>query len=146
MSFSSQTKHQGRGITTQAIRLNCFWIIVCSSAVASLIASCVECRRLRSPTQDQKMADLPEERLEPAPLFTYCAVDLYGPWYIKEGRKELKRYCVLFTCLACRAVHVETKDSLSTDSFIKCLRRFSSIRGRIQTLRKQLCWSRSSAT
>ena len=133
--FHHKTKHQGRGITTQAIRSNGFWIIGCSSAVASQIACCVECRRLRSPTQDQKMADLPEDRLEPAPPFTYCAVDLFGPWYIKEGRKELKRYGVLFTCLACRAVHVETTNSLSTDSFINCLRRFLSIRGPIRTLR-----------
>ena len=81
------------------------------------------------------MADLPEDRLEPAPPFTYCAVDLFGPWYIKEGRKELKRYGVLFTCLACRADHVETTNSLSTDSFINCLRRFLSIRGPIRTLR-----------
>ena len=31
------------------------------------------------------MADLPSGRLESAPLFTYCTVDLFGPWYIKEG-------------------------------------------------------------
>ena len=24
---------------------------------------------------------------DPAPPFTYCAVDYFGPWYIKEGRK-----------------------------------------------------------
>ena len=133
--FHHKTKHQGRGITTQAIGSNDFEIIGCSSAVASQIASCVECRRLRGPTQDQKLADLPEDRLEPAPPFTYCAVDLFGPWYIKEGRKELKRYGVLFTCLACRAVHVETTNSLSTDSFINCLRRFLSFHGPIRTLR-----------
>ena len=82
--FHHKTKHKGRGITNQAIRLNGFWIKGCSSAVASQIVSCVECRRLCSPTQDQKMADLPKDRLEPAPPFTYGAVDLFGPWYIKE--------------------------------------------------------------
>ena len=41
------------------------------------------------------MTDLPKEREEPSPPFTYCGVDLFGPWYVKEGRKELKRYgCV----------------------------------------------------
>ncbi len=81
------------------------------------------------------MADLPADRLEPSPPFTYCAVDFFGPWYIKEGRKELKRYGVLFTCLACRAVHVETSNTLSTDSFINCLRRFLAIRGPIRQMR-----------
>ena len=75
------------------------------------------------------------DRLEPAPPFTYCAVDLFGPFFIKEGRKEMKRYGVLFTCLLCRAVHVETCNSLETDSFINCLRKFLEIRGPIRQLR-----------
>ena len=81
------------------------------------------------------MTDLPADRLEPAPPFTYCAVDLFGPWYIKEGRRQLKRYGVLFTCMACRAIHVETANTLSTDSVINCLRRFFAIRGPIRQLR-----------
>lgn len=80
------------------------------------------------------MADLPSDRLEPSPPFTFCAVNLFGPWYIK-GRKELKRYGVLFTCLACRAIYVETSNSLSTDSFINSLRCFIAIRGPIRQLR-----------
>lgn len=133
--FHAKVQHQGRGITTNEIRSNGFWIVGCSSAVSSLILHCVTCRRLRSFPQEQKMADLPSDRVEPSPPFTYCAVDLFGPWYIKEGRKELKRYGVLFTCLACRAIHVETSNSLSTDSFINSLRRFIAIRGPVKQLR-----------
>lgn len=75
------------------------------------------------------MADLPEDRLEEAPPFTYCGVDYFGPWYIKEGRKQMKRYGVLFTCLASRAIHLETANALTTDTFINALRRFLSCRG-----------------
>lgn len=60
--------------------------------VSKLIYDCVTCRRLRAVAQDQKMANLPSDRLEPSPSFTYCAVDYFGPWIVKEGRKELKRY------------------------------------------------------
>ncbi|XP_060607803.1 uncharacterized protein LOC132759944 [Ruditapes philippinarum] len=133
--YHGRVAHQGRGLTTNAIRSAGFWVIGCSSAVSFLLSKCVICRKLRSPAQGQKMADLPVDRLEPAPPFTYCGVDLFGPFYIKEGRKELKRYGVLFTCLLCRAVHVETVNSLETDSFINCLRRFIAVRGPVRQLR-----------
>ena len=41
-------------------------------------------------TVSQKMADLPEDRIEPSAPFTYSAVDLFGPFYIKQGRSEKK--------------------------------------------------------
>ena len=81
------------------------------------------------------MATLPEDRVESAEPFSYCAVDLFDPFLIKEGRKELKRSGVLFTCMASRAVHIETANTLSTDSFINCLRRMMAIRGPIRQSR-----------
>ena len=29
------------------------------------------------------MADLPKDRVEPSPPFTYCGVNLFGLWYVK---------------------------------------------------------------
>ena len=81
------------------------------------------------------MADLPDDRLKPSPPFTYCAVDYFGPWLIKEGRRELKRYGVLFTCLASRAIHLETANALTTDAVINPLRRFFSRRGPTRLIR-----------
>ncbi|XP_045169607.2 uncharacterized protein LOC123532268 [Mercenaria mercenaria] len=133
--FHQRVYHQGRGITINEIRDHGLWIIGISSGVSSVIYKCVTCRRLRGMVQNQKMSDLPTDRLEPAPPFTYCAVDYFGPILIKDGRKELKRYGVLFTCLLCRAVHVETANTLETDLFINCLRRFISIRGPTRQLR-----------
>jgi len=78
------------------------------------------------------MANLPEDRLEPAPPFTFCAVDYFGPWHVREGGRELKRYGVLFTCLASRAVHLEVASSLSTDSFLNAYRRFVGRRGPVR--------------
>ena len=89
---------------TNEIRSNVIWIMRCSFAVASHIHRCVKCKKMRGQLQQQKMADLPEDRVNQAPPFSYCGVDYFGPWYIKEGRKTLKRYGVLFTCLASRAV------------------------------------------
>ena len=81
------------------------------------------------------MAELPYDRLEPTPPFTNCAVDYSGPFVIREGRKDLKRYGVLFTCMASRAVHVEASATLETDYFINAFSRFVSRRGPIRQLR-----------
>ncbi|XP_031549019.1 uncharacterized protein LOC116286607 [Actinia tenebrosa] len=103
--------------------------------VRQFISKCVKCRYLRGTTGEQKMADLPKSRLEPAPPFTYCAVDYFGPWYVKQRRSTVKRYGALLTCLASRAVHIEVADSLETDSFIQALRRFISRRGPVREIR-----------
>lgn len=80
------------------------------------------------------MADLPLERMEATPPFTYSGMDCFGPFYVKEGRKELKRYGLLFTCMCSRAVHLEVLDDLSTDAFLNALRCLIAIRGNVSQL------------
>ena len=99
------------------------------------IHSCVVCRKVCAAVGSQKMSDLPYDRVEPSPTFTFCAVDYFGPFVIKENRGEVKRYGVLYTCLCSRAVHLEVANSLSTSSFINSLRRFIALRGPISVLR-----------
>ena len=133
--FHQKVAHQGRGMTHNSIRSSGFWIIGGSSVVSSHISKCVRCRKTRGVLQNQRMADLPEDRLEPSPPFTYSAVDYFGPWLVKEGRKNIKRYGVLFTCLVSRAVHLETAISLDTSSFLNAYRRFIGRRGPVRQLR-----------
>ena len=130
-----RVEHQGRGITLNYLRSSGYWVIGGGSVVGTYISNCVVCRKLRGAVSEQKMADLPEDRLEEAPPFTYCGVDYFGPWYIKEGRKQMKRYGVLFTCLVSRAIHLETANALTTDTFINALRRFLSHRGPTRQIR-----------
>ena len=81
------------------------------------------------------MADFPEERLSQEPPFTYCGIDMFSPILVKEGRKEMKRYGCLFTCLSSRAIHIESTNSLSTDALIQALQRFVSRRVNVQLSR-----------
>ncbi len=133
--YHERVYHQGRGMTMNELRANGIWILGCGSVVSSHIYKCVKCRRYRRTTEVQKMADLPEERTEASPPFTYCGIDCFGPFIVKEGRKELKRYGLLFTCLCSRAVHIETLDDLTTDAFMNALRVFIAIRGPVRQLR-----------
>ena len=133
--YHANIGHPGRGITLNNIRSNGYWIIGANSMVKRMISRCVGCKILRGKSSTQKMADLPSDRLEAAPPFIHCAVDMFGPFFVKEGRKQLKRYAALFTCLASRAIHIESTCNLDTDSFIQCLRRFIARRGEIRLIR-----------
>lgn len=133
--FHSNVQHQGKGQTINEIRSNGFWIPGINKAVASFVHQCVKCRKLRRGTEEQKMADLPSQRLDPSPPFTYCGMDCFGPFLTKQARKVHKRYGLLFTCLCCRAVHIEMLDDMTTDAFINGLRCFIAIRGAVREIR-----------
>ena len=57
-------------MTINEIRNVGYWTINCNSAVKSLIAKDVIFRHLRGSICQQKMADLPRERLSQEPPFT----------------------------------------------------------------------------
>ena len=130
-----RTHHSARGITLNELHSSGYWIVSGNAMVRQFISKCVTCRHLRGSQGEQKKADFPKSRIEPAPPFTYCGVDFFGPWHIQRGRTVMKRYRALFTCLASRAVHIEVADSLETDSFINALRRFICRWGSVREIR-----------
>ena len=101
-----QTAHQGRSMTVNEARATGFWVVGASQAIGKIVSRCVRCRRKRREVSVQKKADLPNDRVEAAPPFTNTGVDFFGPFFIKEGHKELKRRGCIFICLTCRAVHL----------------------------------------
>ena len=132
--YHHEVKHQERHFTHGRIRAKGYWIVGGKRLVSSVIRHCVKCRKLRAQQVQQKMADLPTQRLTPAPPFTFVGVDVFGPWQIvtRRTRGEVacnKRWAVIFTCLSVRAIHIELIESLDTSSFINALRRFLAIRG-----------------
>ena len=128
-------QHSGRTSTVNELRANGLWLLSVNSQVRKVIFNCTRCRLLRGKLGEQQMANLPTNRMLTEAPFTYCGVDMFGPFYIKEGRKELKRYGAIFTCFSLRAIHIETTVNIDTDSFIQALRRFINRRGTVRSIR-----------
>lgn len=133
-------KHQGRHLTEGAVRASGLWVVGAKRSISSIIHRCVTCRKLRGRTEQQLMADLPAERLQTDPPFSYVGLDVFGPWEVtarrtKGGQANSKRWAVLFTCMSTRAVHIEVIETMSSSSFINALRRFFAIRGPAKQLR-----------
>ena len=133
--YHRSVQHQGRTSTVNVLRANGFWVLSVNAQVRKIIRNCMRCRLFRGKLADQMMADLPVDRMLSEPPFTYCGVDIFGPFHTKEGRKQMKRYGVLFTCLSLRAVHIEVAANIDTDSFILSLRRFLGRRGPVRVIR-----------
>ena len=131
----SLSAHQGREPTLAHIRSHDFWIVNAKTKIFKVIQNCVQCKKIRGTPATPHMATLPAERLDEAAPFTHCGIDCFGPFIVKDGRKERKAYGLMITCLASRAVHIELLEDMSSDSFINALRNLISLRGAVSTIR-----------
>jgi transposase InsO family protein len=121
--------HLGVEWTLSIVRQK-YWIVKARSMIKVIGKKCVVCQRLFKKPNVQKMSNLPPERIEPfKPPFTYVGLDCFGPFAVKLGRSEVKRYGCVFTCFTTRAVHIEKIDSLEADTFLNAFRRFVARRG-----------------
>jgi hypothetical protein len=138
--YHEKVKHQGRHFTEGALRSDGFWIVGAKRLVTSVIHRCFQCRRLRGKPAHQHMASLPADRVTPSAPFSHVGVDVFGPWSVvarktRGGLANAKRWAVIFTCMATRAIHIEVIEDMSSSSFINALRRFIAIRGPVTELR-----------
>jgi hypothetical protein len=130
--FHGISGHSGREHVLTLLREK-YWIIRANTSDRAVLSKCGKCLRNYSKPGQQKMADLPQERLKPnRPPFHSTGIDCFGPLVIRRGRSDVKMYGVIFTCMNTRAVHLELAESLDTSSFIMALRRFIARRGQVR--------------
>ena len=127
--------HSGKEHVLSLIRQK-YWMVGARQLTRRVLRKCVVCRKCFAKPGEQRMADLPVDRLTPdKPPFCYVGVDFFGPISVKLGRSQVKRYGCVFTCMAVRAVHIEVASSLDAGSFINALQRFMCRRGQVVEIR-----------
>ena len=100
------------------------------SCVRGYLKNCVFCQIRSAKAGSQMMAALPRERLivgERAFYATGC--DFFGPMYVTEFRRKVKRWGCIFVCFSTRAVHLEVCYKMTCDSFLEAFFRFFNSRG-----------------
>ena len=109
--------HAGLNHTLNLMREK-FWMPKARASVKKLIWRCAHCRNRRAVQMTPKMADLPGERFDHTRPFSSVGLDYLGPMTVRKFRKTEKRYILLVTCLATRAIHLEVANSLDTDAWL----------------------------
>ena len=107
-----------------------FWVCGGVSTLRSCITNCQYCKVRRCKSENHLMGDSPKCRVNvPKFPFQHTGVDLCGPYFVKVGRSVVKRWGVLFLCMASRACHINVVPDLTADAFIQCFIRFTARRG-----------------
>lgn len=119
--------HHGVEWTLSLLRSK-YWIARARILIKSVKSACITYRKLFAKPCEQRIADLPKERVTPnqAP-FTFVGMDCFGSFAVKSLHSE--KIWDNITSMTTRAVHIEKIDSLNTDSFLNALRRIISRRG-----------------
>ena len=133
--YHEKAHHAGREHVLALTRER-FWIIKGRVLTRKVLRRCPRCIKSRATPGIQKMNDLPMDRISPGGTpFDNVGLDVFGPFMVKRGRSQVKRYGCIFTCLLTRAIHIEVLMSLESDSFINGLRRFICRRGKPKLIR-----------
>ncbi|XP_053691129.1 uncharacterized protein LOC128739658 [Sabethes cyaneus] len=124
--------HAGPQLLVASVRER-FWPLSAKSLARSIVHKCITCFRSKPTVHEQLMADLPAERVTPAPPFLRVGVDYCGPFLINYPNRRkipIKHYAAIFVCLVTKAVHIEMVADLTTQGFLAALRRFVARRGK----------------
>ncbi|XP_062713843.1 uncharacterized protein LOC134290680 [Aedes albopictus] len=130
--FHFEHLHAGPQLLVASVRER-FWPLSARSLARTIVHGCITCFRNKPTVHDQLMADLPAERVTPAPPFLRVGVDYCGPFlinYPNRKRISVKHYAAIFVCLVTKAVHIEMVADLTTQGFLGALKRFVARRGK----------------
>ena len=86
------------------------------------------------------MGDLPSYRTEMFPAFSHVAMDLFGPWEVRDdiiqrGPQKLRKiWGVVYTYMAARAVYIDVAMDYSTLLVLHTVQRLMAYRGEVHLI------------
>ena len=84
--------------TTLAILREKIWLTQGRRDIKRVLRKCLVCRCQVTTPCTQKMAPLPQERVQFTHTFSVIGVDFAGPLYARTKKGSTKVYICLFTC------------------------------------------------
>jgi len=115
--------------TTYRESLSVAYIIKGRELAQEVRNSCHFCKRYKARMVEVEMAKTHESRLVIAPPFTYCQVDLLGPYEARcqhNHRSTVKVWGVVFKDPASGAVFVHAMPKCDTEAFVAAYTRFAA--------------------
>ena len=109
------------------------WIVGSTRLAKSVAARCYGCRLRDKKMAQQQMGGLPAERTTMLAPFEAVALDLFGPYRVKDpanGRRAFKCWVVAFACLATKAASLLACPGYSTAVFVDVFHFFAGIYGK----------------
>ena len=98
----------------------------------TIAAHCYQCRLLDKKNARQLMGQLPDERTSTLGPFEVTALDLFGPFQVKDvakGRRSFKCWAVAYMCMSSKAISLLPCPGYSTAVFMTTHRHFTGTYG-----------------
>ena len=109
------------------------WVTSATRLAKAVVSSCYLCRHRDKRMETQLMGLLPDERLDIVCPFEATALDLFGPFWVKDaarGRRRFKCWVVAYVCMGAKAVVLLPCPGYGTEEFLTTHRFFTGIFGR----------------
>lgn len=119
--YHSAQGHQDHQTVLNDLRRR-FVINRARSLLNKIIRNCQFCALHRAKPKIPEMALLPPERISyGCRPFAYTGVDCFGPIYIHQETKRVKRWGLILTCLTTRGIQIQMMESMSGKDCVAAL-------------------------
>ena len=98
------------------------WIPRATKLAKAVASACMFCRMKNKKMAQQLMGSLPVEKTRSVAPFEITALDMFGPFFVKDvaqGRRKFKTWAVMYCCLATKAVAILSCPGYSTNVFLQ---------------------------